>query len=74
MPLLSLLRLAARRAEEVVIDYGGGDPAELIALAEQVGEREGRLVACAVHPGRPGTLAVRFRRRTETDAQGRGDP
>ena len=74
MPLLSLLRLAARKAEEVVIDYGGGDPAELIALVEQVGAREGRLVACAVRPGTPGTLAVRFRRRSETDAQGQPDP
>jgi hypothetical protein len=60
MSLMSRLRAAARSAAEATIEFGGGDPAELVALAERIGAREDRSAECAVLPGSPGVLVVRF--------------
>ncbi len=61
MSLMSRLRDAARSATEATIEFEGGDPADLVALAERIGAREGRTAECAVHPDRPGVLVVRFK-------------
>lgn len=60
MSLMSRLRGAARSAGEVEIEFGGGDPAELVALAERIAAREGRAAECAVPENRPRVLVVRF--------------
>ena len=61
MSLMSRLRHAARSAEEARIEFEGDDPAELVALAECIGAREGRTAECVVPPDRPGVLVVRFK-------------
>ena len=61
-PMLSRLRVAARDAAEVMVEYGGPDPAELIALAQQIGARENASVKCTKDAGQPGVLSIRFRR------------
>lgn len=61
MSLMSGLRGAARSAGEVEIEFGGDDPAELVALAERIAAREGRAAECVASPDRPGVLVVRFR-------------
>ena len=63
MSLLFELRAAARQATEITIEYGGGDPVELVALAEQIGQRENCIVECTAPPDRPHVLSVRFARR-----------
>ena len=63
MSLLFELRAAARQATEITIEYGGGDPVELVALAEQIGKRENCTVECTTPPDRPLVLSVRFARR-----------
>ena len=68
MSLLFRLRAAARQATEITIDYGGGDPVELIALARQIGERENCTADCTTPPDRPHVLNVRFARRPNTTA------
>ncbi len=60
--LMSRLRAAASRAAETTVEHGRGDPAELVALAEEIGAREGCAAECSAPPGRPGVLAVRFTR------------
>ena len=45
-----------------MVEYGGPDPAELIALAQQIGVREKASVECTEDAGRPGVLSIRFRR------------
>ncbi len=68
MPLLTALKLAAGKADRVTIEYGGGDPAELVALAQAVGAQAGCAVEWAADPDRPGALTLCFRRRAEADA------
>jgi hypothetical protein len=68
MSLLFELRDAARQAAEVTIEYGGGDPVELVALAEQIGQRENCIVECTTPPDRPHVLSVRFARRVVVTA------
>ena len=62
MSLLCRLRAAARQATEVTIEYGGGDPVELVALVQKIGEREHCAVECTTPPGRSHVLIVRFAR------------
>jgi hypothetical protein len=40
MSLISRLRVAARQAGETTIEYGADDPAELVALAQQIAAHE----------------------------------
>jgi len=63
MSLLFELRAAARQTTEIIIEYGGGDPVELVALAEQIGLRENCIVDCTTPPDRPHVLSVRFAQR-----------
>ena len=71
MPLLlTTLKHAASKADRVTIEYGGGDPAELLALAAAVGAHAGCAVEWAADPDRPGALTVCFRRRAGADAGG----
>jgi hypothetical protein len=60
--LLFRLRAAAREAADVTIEYGGGDPVELVALARQIGERENCTADCTTPPDRPHVLSIRFAR------------
>ena len=60
MSLMSRLRAAARAATEATIEFDGGDPAELVALAQRIAARENRSAECSVPPDRPGVLVVRF--------------
>jgi hypothetical protein len=60
MSLLSRLRAAARQAAEITIEYGGGDAAELSALAQHMAERENCTAECTTLPDRPRVLSVRF--------------
>ncbi len=69
MSLLFRLRAAARQAADITIEYGGGDPVELIALARQIGERENCTADCTTQPDRPHVLSVRFARCPSTTAE-----
>ena len=69
MSLLFRLRAAARQATEITIDYGGGDPSELVSLARQIGERENCTADCAMPPDRPHVLSVHFARCPSTTAE-----
>jgi hypothetical protein len=69
MSLLFRLRAAARQATDVTIEYGGGDPVELITLARQIGERENCTADCTTPPDRPHVLNVRFVRCSSTTAE-----
>ena len=69
MSLLFRLRDAARQAADITIEYGGGDPVELIALARQIGERENCTADCKTLPDRPQALNVRFARCPSTTAE-----
>jgi hypothetical protein len=60
--VMSRLRIAAVNATEVMIAYSGNDPAELVALAQQIGLRENCTAECTKVPARPGMLKVRYRR------------
>jgi hypothetical protein len=61
--VMSRLRIAAVNATEAMIaHHGGDDPAELVALARQIGRRENCTAECSKVPGRPGMLKVRYRR------------
>ena len=71
MSLLFELRAAARQATEITIEYSGGDPVELVALAEQIGQRENCIVDRTTPPGRPHILSVCFARRGQQDPSGR---
>jgi hypothetical protein len=62
MSLLFQLRAAARQATEVTIEYGGGDPSELVSLARQIGKRENCTVDCTTPADRPQVLSIRFAR------------
>lgn len=63
--VMSRLRIAAVNATEAMIAYGGDDPAELVALAQQIGRREKRTTLCTMVPARPGMLKVRYRRAAD---------
>jgi hypothetical protein len=63
MSLISRLRLAASQAAETTIEYGADDPAELVALAEQIAAHENCTAECTVLPNQPHLLRVRFKRR-----------
>ena len=69
MSLLFRLRAAARQAADITIEYGGGDPVELIALAQQIGKRENCTADCTTQPDRPHILSVRFARCPSTTAE-----
>lgn len=60
MSLLCRLRAAAHQATELTIEYDGGDPVELVALAEQIGQRERCTVVCMTPPDCPRVLSIRF--------------
>ena len=57
------LRRAATQGAEVAVEYGGGDPAELVALAHHVAERVNSAAECSIAPDRPGVLRVWFTKR-----------
>jgi hypothetical protein len=60
--VMSRLRIAAVNATEAIIEYSGDDPAELVALAQQIGALENCKAECSKAPGRPGMLKVRYHR------------
>lgn len=60
--VLLRLRMAAREAAEAMVEYGGQDPAELVALAQHIGARENASVECTEDAGSPGVLSIRFSR------------
>jgi hypothetical protein len=62
--VMSRLRTAAINATEAMIAYSGDDPAELVALAQQIGLREHCTAECTRVPARPGMLKVRYHRST----------
>jgi hypothetical protein len=62
--VMSRLRIAAVNATEAIIEYSGDDPAELVALAQQIGALENCKAECSKAPGRPGMLKVRYHRST----------
>ena len=66
MSLLFRLRAAACQAAEITIEYGGGDPVELVALAQQIGRRENCIAHCTTPPDRPHVLSIRFARCSST--------
>jgi len=66
MSLFSQLRSAANQAAETEIPYAGGDPAELVAVADLIAARENCSAECIVIPGQPHRLKVRFRRPSGT--------
>lgn len=69
MSLLFRLRAAARQAADITIEFGGGDPVELIALARQIGERENCTADCTTPPDRPHVFNVHFARCPSTTAE-----
>jgi hypothetical protein len=60
--VMSRLRIAAVNAAEAMIAYSGDDPAELVALAQQIGLRQNCTVKCSKVPANPSMLKVRFHR------------
>jgi hypothetical protein len=64
--LMSKLRLAACNADRVTLAWNGGDPTELIALAMEIGEREGCSVEYVPLAETPGFLTLHFKRRDES--------
>ena len=60
--LMSKLRLAARNADQVTLAWNAGDPTELMAVAGEIGKREGCSVECAPLEKTPGFLTLRFKR------------
>jgi hypothetical protein len=60
--VMSRLRIAAVNATEVMVAYHSDDPAELVALAQQIGLRENCTAECSKVPARPGILKVRYHR------------
>jgi hypothetical protein len=60
--VMSRLRIAAVHTAEALIAYSGDDPAELVALAQQIGLRENCTAECSKVPARPGMLKVRYHR------------
>jgi hypothetical protein len=63
--VMSRLRIAAVNATEAMIAYHGNDPAELVALAQQIGLRENCTAECTKIPTRPGMLKVRYHRAAD---------
>ena len=67
--LMSKLRIAARNAERITLAWNGGDPAELMAVAGEIGEREGCSVECTSLVETPGLLTLQFKRRDTPTAE-----
>jgi hypothetical protein len=63
--VMSRLRVAAVNATEAIIQYRGDDPAELVALAQQIGALENCTAECSKVPARPGMLKVRYHRAAD---------
>ena len=55
------------------IEFDADDPAELIALAEEIAAHENCKAVCTVLPNRPHLLLVRFERHISIQCQG-ADP
>ncbi len=62
--IMSRLRIGAYQAGEATIEYGGGDPAELVALIQHIAARENCTAECAEVPDQHGLLSVAFKRTT----------
>ncbi len=60
--ILSRLRSGANQAAETTVEYGGGDPTELVALVQHIAARENCTAECAEVPDQHGLLKVAFRR------------
>ncbi len=62
MSILAQLRDAARSATETEVQFSGGDPAELIAVINEIAARENCTAVCTVSSKGSHFLKVCFRR------------